>query len=790
MALNEAQKKERSDYLEKYLEITECSQKKPYVFISYASDNWETVFKTAIVPMQKKYGLSVYADKAFDKVNDKWIVPMLRNIRGADVVVAFVSQSYIESYACFLELLTAVNNRKQIVFVSLEERLHLGDTTAQPEVERGVKSEIMNQGANIATNTNNTSNDIMRAMKSAYTSLSTLLEQDALSKYDISDAFINFFRDASINRKTINDLNAVRGTIASVSERVFDKSLITEAPLPEEPRPVKRKPEPTPAPQPEPEPAPQPEPEPEPAPQPAEVQEAPAPEPKQPPVQTAEPEPPADFSWDQTEKPEEKGKNPLFGKGKKDQPADGKKKSKKPLIIGIAVAVVLFFILIGSGDTKEVTDQPYDMTDGSGAVFSGVYTGEWSKRNEWPNGEGVFALADDAGTYTGQWVDGVAQGQGSITWPSGASYEGEWLAGMRTGQGTMHYDDETVYVGEFKENKREGQGRRTWPDGGYVDGEWKNNMVNGKAINYIGGDENNPEASIYEGEYVDGKWDGYGTYTWPSGQKYEGEWKEGKYNGHGKLTYSNDTVFEGTFVDGKKDGDGTYTLTDGTVINEKWDHGAKYVENKEYTLPDGEAGAYTGFWDVTNKYPTGRGVMQFANGDVYEGDFAEGTMAGQGKMTYEDKDVYEGAWENGVINGQGTKTYANGNFRSGEWKDGKFNKGTAELDLDEGKYSGDWVYGKQDGQGKMVYKNGDVYEGTWVKGVINGEGTKTFANGNVRTGEWKDGEFVKGTVELTLTEGRKYSGEWSDGKANGQGTLTRADGTTLTGQWKDGNHVE
>ena len=719
MALSEAQKKARSEYLEKYLQITECSQRKPYVFISYASDNWERVFKEAVVPMQKQYGLQVYADKAFDKVNDKWIVPMLRNIRGADVVVAFVSQSYIESYACFLELLTAVNNRKQIIFVSMEESLHLGDTTDLPNVERGAKNEILNQGANISTNTNNTSNDIMRAMKSAYTSLSTLLEQDALSKYDISDAFINFFRDASINRKTINDLNAVRGTIASVSERVFGESLISDAPLPEEARPVKRKSEPKPAPKPEP--APQPEP------QPVEAQaaEAPEPEPRPAPVQTVEhkpepqPEAPADFSWDQTEKKEEKGKK-RFGKGKKDQPAEGKKKSKKPLIIGIAVAVILFFLLIGGGDTEDVTNQPYDMTDGSGDVFSGTYTGEWSKRNEWPNGEGVFVLADDAGTYTGQWVDGVAQGQGSISWPSGASYEGEWQAGMRTGQGTMHYDDGTVYVGEFKENKREGQGRRTWPDGGYIDGEWKDNQPHGKAVNYQGGDENNPEVNHYEGDYVEGKWEGYGIYTWASGASYEGEWKDGKYNGHGKLTYSDESVFEGTFVDGEKDGDATYTLTDGTVINEKWDHGAKYLEGQAYTLPDGKAGAYTGFWDLSNKCPTGRGVMEFENGDHYEGDFAEGTLAGQGKMVYSSKDIYEGAWANGAANGEGTKTFEDGDVYSGEWKDGKFVNGTADITLEDGrKYSGGWN----------------------PKGA-NGQGTLTRTDGTTLTGEWKDGSYV------------------------------------------------
>lgn len=91
MGLSEAQKKERADYLENNLNITECSQKNSYAFISYASDNWETVFKKAVVPLQKQYGLRVYADRAFDKVNVKWIVPMLRNIRGADLVIVFVS---------------------------------------------------------------------------------------------------------------------------------------------------------------------------------------------------------------------------------------------------------------------------------------------------------------------------------------------------------------------------------------------------------------------------------------------------------------------------------------------------------------------------------------------------------------------------------------------------------------------------------------------------------------------------------------------------------------------------
>lgn len=87
MGLNEVQKKTRSDYLENNLIITECSQKKPYAFVSYASDDWETVFKQAVIPLQQQHGLHVYADKAFDKLNDKWIVPMLRNVRGSDLML-------------------------------------------------------------------------------------------------------------------------------------------------------------------------------------------------------------------------------------------------------------------------------------------------------------------------------------------------------------------------------------------------------------------------------------------------------------------------------------------------------------------------------------------------------------------------------------------------------------------------------------------------------------------------------------------------------------------------------
>ncbi len=739
MGLNEAQKKERSEYLEKNLAITECSQRKPYVFISYASDNWEAVFKSAVVPMQRQYGLRVYADKAFDKVNDKWIVPMLRNARGADVIIAFISQSYIESYACFLELLTAVNNKKPIVFVSLEDQLHLGDTTDLPVIERGAKNEILNQGANISTNTNNTSNDIMRAMKSAYTSMSTLLEQDALSRYDISDAFINFFRDAAINRKTINDLGAVRRTIKSVSRDVFDKSLVvdldqqdTSVPKQKQPpvteaKPI-RKEEPDPAPAEEPElirkeePAPTPAEDPEPEPiRKEEPDPAPAEEPK--------PVPP--------QEPEQK---------KDDSTSDSGQKLKKPLNIKLiggivaaaAVLAVLFIMLSGPG---KVTDQPYAMTDGNSDTYSGLYTGEWDKKNERPNGTGTFVMEDVAGTYEGEWVDGVTEGQGTIVWDSGDHYEGEWKDGMRNGQGTYTSTegDGYVYEGEFQNNERSGKGTMTWETGEGVvyvyEGEFQNNERSGKGTMTWGKDG---ETTIYEGDFADNWINGYGTCTWPSGAHYEGEWKNGKFNGKGTLTYAGGSVYEGEFVDNKKNGEGIWTKSDGTAVTENWIYGKK-VET--LTLEDG---TYTG--GVTDGKPDGQGKMEYTNGQVYEGEWKNGVRSGQGRCTWPDGGYYDGEWANDKWNGQGT------NYIGGS-KDVSF-------------YVGGFVDGERDGHGIYTWPSGDSIETEWVNGVKNGKGTYTWSGGTVATGEYVDDE---------------WDGEW---------TITYADGTVETRQYDHGTRLE
>ena len=116
--------------------------------------------------------------------------------------------------------------------------------------------------------------------------------------------------------------------------------------------------------------------------------------------------------------------------------------------------------------------------------------------------------------------------------------------------------------------------------------------INFKRVEYDGGD-------VYEGEILNGKRHGHGTYTWADGDTYEGDWKDGKRCGRGKLiqygksptgeTYMKysydgewldskehghgicvegdfgwekmDKVFEGAWVDGKRQGRFVWYLT-------------------------------------------------------------------------------------------------------------------------------------------------------------------------------------------------------------------------------------
>ena len=144
----------------------------------------------------------------------------------------------------------------------------------------------------------------------------------------------------------------------------------------------------------------------------------------------------------------------------------------------------------------------------------------------------------------------------------------------------------------------------------------------------------------YIGGNSQGKW---------AGDKYVGEFVDGSFNGKGTYYFLGDHEFKGDiyigeFKDNLKHGQGTYTFADGD----------KYIGEHKDNLKHGQ-GTYT-----------------FSNGAKYVGEFRDGEYNGQGIFIFSNGDKYVGEFNDSLRHGQGTYTYATGKIEEGIWKDDEF----------------------------------------------------------------------------------------------------------------------
>ncbi len=161
---------------------------------------------------------------------------------------------------------------------------------------------------------------------------------------------------------------------------------------------------------------------------------------------------------------------------------------------------------------------------------------------------------ENGNVYEGEWKDGKRHGKGEIILVNGGSYEGEWKDDKRNGQGKMLYKDGSSYEGEWKDDKLEGFGTVIWANGRKYVGNLINGQKHGKGTTY------NEDGTIdYEGEYKNGKNDGYGisyVNTKELEIKYEGEWKSDEMHGQGIYSSKNkkdgsSKIFTGEFQNGE-----------------------------------------------------------------------------------------------------------------------------------------------------------------------------------------------------------------------------------------------
>ncbi len=267
-------------------------------------------------------------------------------------------------------------------------------------------------------------------------------------------------------------------------------------------------------------------------------------------------------------------------------------------------------------------------------------------------------------------------------------------------------------------------------------------------------------------------------------------------NGKGKIVYTDGNIYEGDFVNGKKEGQGTFTVKNGQVYVGQFAN-EKYSGKGKMTFPDGES--YDGDW--VDEKMTGTGIFTFNDGKVYVGQFSNDRRQGKGKLTYANGGVFEGNWVNDKIEGQGTFTHKNGDYYTGEWKNNKpdgFGKEyvkATNLMLEVTRRDGVLVNStavKQcvsgdcnTGFGKTVFPDGTIYEGNRVNAKLNGKGKMLLSNGDIYEGDFVNDQF-EGQGTYTYKNGDYYIGEWKNGDRNGYGKFyKKATKTVRKGIWKD-----
>ena len=147
-------------------------------------------------------------------------------------------------------------------------------------------------------------------------------------------------------------------------------------------------------------------------------------------------------------------------------------------------------------------------------------------------------------------------------------------------------------------------GKYIYDDGKYYIGEYKNNIPNGKGIKYYKNGN-----ILYEGNFINGKFEGNGKYIYENGDYYIGQFKNGLRNGNGIMYYKNGNIlYEGNFIDGKYEGKGKYI----------WENGNYYIGQ------------------FKNGIRSGRGTMFYSSGKIlYDGDFINDKYEGNGKYICE-----------------------------------------------------------------------------------------------------------------------------------------------------------
>lgn len=219
----------------------------------------------------------------------------------------------------------------------------------------------------------------------------------------------------------------------------------------------------------------------------------------------------------------------------------------------------------------------------------------------------------------------------------------------------------------------------------------------------------------------------------------------------GKIFYSTGLTGSVSVVKHTESKDGAEITVETQVI--------KYSDGTRYT---GEIGR--------DYLKNGEGMLEFASGNIYEGEFRSDSLTGKGTIHFlaggknknDPHDYYTGDFLDGKKHGEGTYTWADSSTYTGSFENDMRHGQGVYKDADGSSYEGAYENGMKQGEGVAKYNDGSRYEGTFDKDMRHGIGSYYWENGESYTGEFKNNN-ISGRGTYYWPSGRTYTGLFENG---------------------------
>jgi hypothetical protein len=232
-------------------------------------------------------------------------------------------------------------------------------------------------------------------------------------------------------------------------------------------------------------------------------------------------------------------------------------------------------------------------------------------------------------------------------------YHGTFQEGKKHGYGVW-YTDEGIYTGQISHDQPVGKGRMDYANGDNLTGEFRVSRGHKESLlgpnPYSRGEPNGlvkrtfADGSFYEGEMLDGRLTGQGSYINAMGERYDGMFKNGYFHGQGKLITAVGEVMDGEFYENMLHGYGSYKNSRDDSYIGGFDRGERHGKGMEHFANNNR---FIGF------YQDG---LRLWHGETYYGNVTE-SIGHRGEVMLSFDCKHEGPWRAGFMRSGGVVTY-------------------------------------------------------------------------------------------------------------------------------------